>query len=313
MSESRSLLVCPRCRGDLEWLETEARCAVCSRLYPVNAGIAELLADVDAHKAEQATFHDEEADTDYEISRPHGEPRFFRWLFEEKFRRGLDGLGSLSSMTALTVCGGSGMDAEFLARAGARVLTTDISARAAERARERGRRYNLEIESVVADVEQLPFRDRSIDLVFVHDGLHHLVDPFLGLKEIARVARWAVSVNEPSKAIVTRAAMRFGLALEQEEAGNQVARLDLGDVVQTFAERGFSVVRAERFPMLYRHKPGVVSRTLSRPLLFEPAKAAYRISAVIAGRAGNKLTVQAIRTSPSTDQGQRLSEPTAAA
>jgi len=313
MSESRSLLVCPRCRAELDWLETEARCTACGRLYPVHAGIVELLADVDAHKAEQATFHDEEADTAYETSRPHDTPRFYRWLFEEKFRRGLGALGSLSSMTALTVCGGSGMDAEFLAQAGARVLTADISPRAAERARERGRRYNVEIESIVADVEQLPFRDRSVDLVFVHDGLHHLVDPFLGLKEIARVARRAVSINEPSKAIITRAATHFGLALEQEEAGNRVARLDLDEVVQMFAESGFSVVRAERFPMLYRHKAGVLSRAFSRPLLFEPAKAAYRMSAVIAGRAGNKLTVQAIRTSPSTDDDRRLFEPAARA
>jgi ubiquinone/menaquinone biosynthesis C-methylase UbiE/uncharacterized protein YbaR (Trm112 family) len=313
MPESRSLLVCPTCRSDLLWLETEVRCTSCSRRYPVRAGIVELLADVDAHKAAQATFHDEEADNAYEISRPHDTPRFYRFLLEEKYRRGLSALGSLSSMTALTVCGGSGMDADFLARAGARVLTVDISARAAERARERARQYNLEIESVVADVERLPFRDRSVDLVFVHDGLHHLVDPFLGIEEIARVARLAVSVNEPSKAVITRVAVRIGLALEQEDAGNRVARLDLAEVVRSFVQSGFSVVHAERFPMLYRHKPGMISRALSRPLLFEPAKAAYLFATILAGRAGNKLTVQAIRRSPCTDSGGSLSEPTASA
>jgi ubiquinone/menaquinone biosynthesis C-methylase UbiE len=44
----------------------------------------------------------------------------------------------------------------------------------------------------VADAERLPFPDRSIDVVYVHDGLHHLARPEAGLAEMTRVARLAV-------------------------------------------------------------------------------------------------------------------------
>ncbi|MCA1571279.1 MAG: class I SAM-dependent methyltransferase [Chloroflexi bacterium] len=33
--------------------------------------------------------------------------------------------------------------------------------------------------AVVADVEHLPYADRSLDMVYVHDGLHHLSDPMV--------------------------------------------------------------------------------------------------------------------------------------
>lgn len=187
------------------------------------------------------------------------------------------------------------MEAEFLARRGASVITADISRRAAERARERARRHGFAVESIVADVERLPFRDASIDLVYVHDGLHHLGEPVRGLHEMARVARRAVSVNEPASAAVTRAAVRVGLALEREEAGNRVARLDPDEVGRAVEAHGFMVVRAERYPMLYRHEPGPLSRALSRRPLLGPAQLAYGAASTLGGRIGNKLTVQAVR------------------
>ena len=75
------------------------------------------------------------------------------------------------------------------------------SPRARQRAlRSVRRRHGLEIEAVTADATRLPFADRSFDVVLVHDGLHHLEDPWLGLAEMARVARHTVSVTEPAEA-----------------------------------------------------------------------------------------------------------------
>ena len=55
------------------------------------------------------------------------------------------------------------MEAEFLARRGARVILADISLGAVERALERARRFGFELAGVVADAERLPFRPtRSI-------------------------------------------------------------------------------------------------------------------------------------------------------
>jgi SAM-dependent methyltransferase len=176
-------------------------------------------------------------------------------------------------------------------------VSADISLGASRRARERARRFDLDLTPVVADAENLPFGDASFDLVYVHDGLHHLEHPEAGLAEMARVARCAVSVTEPARAALTRAAVRTGLALEREEAGNRVARLDPGEVAAFLRERGFDVVRAERYGMLYRHHPGGPSRFLSRSRVFPLTVGTLRAANAVAGSLGNKMTVQALRRS----------------
>jgi SAM-dependent methyltransferase len=187
------------------------------------------------------------------------------------------------------------MDAEFLARLGGRVISSDISAEASARALERARRFGFALEAIAASAEQLPFPDRSIDVVLVHDGLHHLEEPLAALRELARVARVGVSINEPADALLTRGAVRVGRAEAVEAAGNPVARLRLGDVARTLEAEGLRVVAARRYAMLYRHRPGAPSRLLSRPALFPVATMAMRLGNAVIGRIGNKLTVQAVR------------------
>ncbi len=233
----------------------------------VEAGAVALVADGgDELKRRQASWFDEEVDDELEITRPHGTPALYEWQYLEKFRRSVRGLATaLSGSTALTVCGGSGMDAEFLARRGAAVISSDISLGAARRARERASRYGLSITPIVADVERLPFADGAIDLVYVHDGLHHLAHPFDGLGEMARVARLAISVNEPARAAVTALAVRLGLALEFEEAGNRVERLREREIADALEAAGFDIVVAQRYAMYFRHEPGRVTRRPAGP------------------------------------------------
>lgn len=301
-TELLQLLACPACGGGA--LETDGAgddadlvCCGCGLRYLQRAGVPLLVSgDGDAHKHSQARYFETGEDPEWEITRPHGAPRLHGWLLAEKFRLSLEGLGpSLAGRTALSVCGGSGMDAELLARAGARVISTDIAPGSAERALERARRFGVPLVAVVADVERLPFLDRSVDLVYVHDGLHHLEDPLRGLAEMARVARRAVSVTEPARAAVTRVATRVGLALSREEAGNPVARLRPEDVEAVLRASGFTVVRSRRYAMLYRHEPGRATRWLSAPVPLALATGALRAANRVAGGLGNKLTVQAVR------------------
>src|SRR5262249_2988278 len=152
----------------------------------------------------------------------------------------------------------------------------DISLEAARRTRERAERHGLPIAPIIADAEALPFRDESVDLVYVHDGLHHLEAPLRGLDEMLRTARLAVSVNEPARAQATMMAARIGLAEHYEDAGNFIARVDPAEVEEIVRAAGFDVVRSERYAMLYRHAPGRISRLLSSPGLFGVARNGLR-------------------------------------
>jgi SAM-dependent methyltransferase len=250
----------------------------------------------EAASRRQREYFDRESDSAFETARPHGTPRLHKWLLAEKFRRSVtEVLPIVHGGLVLSVCGGSGMDAEFLARAGARVVLVDISLGAAKRASERARRFSLPIVPVVADATRLPFSDRSVELAYVHDGLHHLDEPFAGLAEMARVARTAVSVTEPARAALTSAAVRLGLAQDREEAGNDVLRLRPDDIARELSRHGMRVVTAQRYGMYYRHKPGAAARLLSAPGAFELATFSIAALNRVAGSLGNKVAVQAVR------------------
>jgi len=289
--------VCPSCHGPLAWSEQSSTCRSCQAQFATLSGAPILsAAPHDPHKRQQQRFFDEEADPEFEIERPYGTPALYQWLIREKFARSVSTLRQfLPHARVLTVCGGSGMDAEYLARAGARVVVSDLSLEAVARALERARRRGLDIAGVVADIEALPFDDRSFDIVYVHDGLHHLQDPFAGLAEMARVASVAVSVNEPARAALTSLAIRLGAAQEEEEAGNRIERLDPARMAAELRACGFQITVCERYGMYYRHEPGWVFRTLSRRVVFPVVRGAIQALNVPFGRFGNKFTLQAIR------------------
>lgn len=281
---------CPHCRGGLKDLS----CVECGRPYEVVDGIPILTVGASDASAQQAAFFDGAVDSEFEIERPVGAPALYGWLLGEKFRRGVAGV-AVRGRTALVVCGGSGMDAEFLAKDGAEVVSLDISPGAARRTAERARRHGVLVTPIVADAEHLPFADRSVDIAYVHDGLHHLEQPLAGLREMARVARYAVCVSEPADAFLTGVGIRLGVAATQEEAGNRVARLRLGDVRAVLEDDGYRIGRAKRYAMFYRHEPGVAMHAFSREPLFSVARGSLALANTVIGSFGNKLVIQGFR------------------
>jgi SAM-dependent methyltransferase len=300
-SSIESILVCPACRARLQRGDQVYLCPECETGYPIREGIPLLLnsdraTGEDEPMQRQRDYFDRDSDTEFEITRPHGTPRLHQWLLDEKFRRSTSDLRNLlEGALVLSVCGGSGMDAEFLARAGARVILVDVSLGAAKRAQQRAERFGLSIMPVVADATCLPFAAQAVDVAYVHDGLHHLDRPIDGLREMCRVASRAISLTEPAQAAVTAAAVRLGLALEEEEAGNKVARLSSREIAAELQREGFRVRRAERYGMYYRHRPGKAVRWLSAGPAFELATTGFSLLNRLGGRFGNKLTVQALR------------------
>ena len=298
------VLACPACGGGLGFSAQSAQCRSCEARYPVEDGIPILVAEAsrDGLGASalwtQARFFDA-VPAEFEIRRPAGTPALYRWTIGEKYRRSVAGIESrIRGATALTVCGGSGLEAEYLVRDGATVIVADISIEAVKRARERARRGGYELITIVADAERLPIASGSIDLAYVHDGLHHLNSPQAALAEMTRVSRGAVSVSEPALAGATRLAIRLGVAEEDEDAGNHIHRFTLGELLAPLRAAGLRPIRAERYAVYYKHEPGRVMALLSRPRLLPLVVGAVRWFNRRLGRHGNKLTVVAERAGP---------------
>jgi len=293
-------LVCSNCRGELTASESELACVACDSRYSVVDGIPVMsdLADDDTgtdYKRRQIEFFDGES-AEFEISRPNGQPQLYGWLMAEKFRRSVrDVERQLSGATLLTVCGGSGMDAEFLAAQGASVVASDLSLGAVQRAAERGRRCGLPIQAIVADAEHLPFADRSVDIVYVHDGLHHLSDPMVGVAEMCRVARHCVLITEPVRAAVTAVAVHLRIALEEEDAGNRVERISPREIAAHLRRDGLNVSGLDRYAMFYQHTPGRWMHFFSRTRSFRIARLSLIGFNRTLGRIGNKASICAVR------------------
>ena len=245
-------------------------------------------------RARQIDFY-ASLDAEGEIERPHHYPRPVRFLIESKFHRALRLLGHITSTDALCVCGGSGMDAEWLARLGIRPTILDISPEALARARIRAQRHGFAAALVRGDAARLPFSDQSFDLALVHDGLHHLDNPYCALDEMARVAKHELVVMEPACAALTRLAVAVGLAAAVEPAGNAVRRLNATGVRVRIEARGWRRVRSARDFVYYQPWTFAIYRMADRFPVFTVFVLTYRLLNLAFGRWGNSLKVVARR------------------
>ena len=242
----------------------------------------------------QRHFYEEECDREFEIDRPHNCGRLYQCLIDERFQAGIRLLDlEVGGRSLLEVCCGSGMISEKFARLGARVTGLDFSPSAIDRARERTRRYDFDARFLVGDAETLPFRDSSFDIAAVFDGLHHLVDPYRGIAEMARVARSGVLIMDPAEAGLTRLAIRMGWALAVEEAGNEVKRLSPRLTANVLRARGFDQVTWRRSLMYYPHAPSRWFCKLDSELRLRAFRACFISINWLVGRWGNKLTLSA--------------------
>jgi ubiquinone/menaquinone biosynthesis C-methylase UbiE len=249
---------------------------------------------VGGRRSLQQHYYEEECDREFEIKRPRECGQLYNYLIQEKFLAGLRLLGlPLAGATVLEVCGGSGMMAEKFVSLGAVVTASDFSLAAVDRMRERARRYSCNLTTLVADAENLPFADREFNVVAVHDGLHHLEHPEKAIREMARVANKGVLIMDPARAALTNLAVKFGIAEDVEDAGNEVKRLEPQAVADILTECGFEDVRWQRTLMYYPHQPGRVFRWFDNAAVFATFRAVYAGANLAFGRFGNKLALAA--------------------
>jgi hypothetical protein len=246
---------------------------------------------IENQKTRQIEYYADIESPEVEITRPRCYPRPVQFLLDFKLRsvtQMLNGVGSGEQV--LVACCGSGMDAEFLARErDMQVVGLDLSYEALLRAKERAKRYDVGYHLVVGDVEHLPFKNESFDLAFVHDGLHHLPDAYLGVREMLRMASRAVLVAEPADAPLTRLAVKLGLSGKYEEAGNYVYRLDQERLAAVFAKEGADRWAFRHHLIYYQPWTYRIYGLLEREPLFTLFRFAFYIVNLFLGQWGNSL------------------------
>jgi len=226
----------------------------------------------------------------FEITRPHGTGKLYKFLIEYKMKTMAQLVGaSFDKLKLLNICCGSGMEAEYLSKLGAKVTALDISFESLSRAKRRSKIFDFKLRVTLGDAECLPFKSSSFDFVFVHDGLHHLPDPEKGIREMARVAREGIFFTEPADAFITRIAVKLDLADEYEEVGNFVYRFSSRKLKLLFSRLGLNHMRFKRYGMWYSHHPPWWFRMFENRVMMGIFKIFFHIGNAIFGRFGNKL------------------------
>ena len=87
---------------------------------------------------------------------------------------------------------GEGVLSTLVTERGFKVIGIDISRPNIDVAKRVARQKGLEINFLIGDGENLPFKDKSFDLVIASHVLEHLPDIKHGFEELQRVADWAI-------------------------------------------------------------------------------------------------------------------------
>jgi SAM-dependent methyltransferase len=151
------------------------------------------------------------------------------------------------------------------------IAATDISERILEVARAAAAESGIEVETARANLEALPFPDESFDLVLCTQVIEHLLDPGLGLAEIARVlapgGRAIVTTDHRSNLVtktlnLPRTLAVRALRLRRRHVPVDFPHRDFGrvEVVELVRRAGLEVERVETFRF-----------SLRRPLDWHPA------------------------------------------
>ena len=139
---------------------------------------------------------------------------------------------------------GDGSFSLLLAQNATKVIAVDSSAKMIEFARDQAHRHHVKnVDYRLGDMEELPIDDKSVDLVFFSQSLHHALHPQHAIAEAARILRTGGRI-----AILDLAKHRFEEAREMyadEWLGFSEAELESMLLQAGFAKVQTSVVYKE--------------------------------------------------------------------
>jgi len=172
---------------------------------------------------------------------------------------------------------GTGIVSRFLVRMGLEVVAFDFSKKMCKITKE-----NCSVPVVVADALNLPFREKSFSTVCVSGVLHHIYDLERAFKELCRVSRHFICIDEisttPPPLIIRLIQLFFQLLFSLRKRifkksvikGWRVYRaseyerpLNPNHLVQLYKKNGFKVVEMRFFnevPLSYLFLPEIVRK-----------------------------------------------------
>ena len=144
-----------------------------------------------------ADWDREWVETPLDLEAPHAEARTLRWREQERLVR--ERFGGFEGLRAIEIGAGRGLNAFLFAERGARVTLLDLSPIALEQARTLFAGHGLEVETVQADVFDLPGELRGAVDVSMSYGL---CEHFLGERRRAVVASHLELLREGGVALL---------------------------------------------------------------------------------------------------------------
>jgi len=181
---------------------------------------------------------------------------------------------NLQAATLLEVGCATGETCHAASRQGARVIGCDLSSDAIQIAR---RRYP-HVEFRTAPADQLPFSDRSVDVILAFELIEHLSSPSAFVRDVTRVLRpgGVLALTTPNVECGRRVGWHqwTGFLTSFEH----LYFFDFGSLARILSQSGLSVagVYSQGEGRITEPRAARVKRLLRRLRLFNPAKILYR-------------------------------------
>lgn len=194
---------------------------------------------------QRKVFDEVYSDLDFAIYKLNNNLRSY---YEEKLiSLGLNELET-SDLSCLDIGCGHGVTTIFLSEHFKKVIGVDFSRSALMTAKNLLRVKKKIAHLAVSDVETLPFKNNSVDIVFFKDLLHHVPDPIIALNEMRRVARSYVVGIEPNSL-----SLQMRLIAYKYEHERGMLEMNSKHLRRIFNSSGFRNVSLQHFGFFPHH------------------------------------------------------------
>jgi SAM-dependent methyltransferase len=241
------ILRCPLCQNnrlnlvahsqnEREVRTGEIRCEDCQASFPIVNGVVELLVGLDADTLKERNARQKQRDWGIERQRPFiNDNPSQPWIwpaFAANVQQGLD-LQPLRGKKVLDIGAATCWATRMMCERGATAVAVDISTSMLMDG-ESQFQQNIYFDRVAANMNILPFKDRSVEAIYFSAAIHHASDLQDVFKECARCLNdngHVVLVNEPVRGKM-RSNLNFG---ETDKAAGMNEHIFTIDDYQTAA------------------------------------------------------------------------------